>query len=94
MAMTYNEIVNIVSRGESSLVFLAKNFGGKNLIGTFLKNDKGELTKVHGKSANLAKSVLLTKDGVVRSYGVATATIKNKSKKVFMTEFTAFYLFV
>lgn len=89
--MNYNDIVVKVANHSASLVFLSKEFGGKNPVGTYLKSaTDGKLTKVHGKSAKMARTALLNMEGMARSHGNAVATIGNKSKNVFMSEYFKF----
>jgi hypothetical protein len=88
--MNANEILNAVLTNKKSLVRLTKDFGSNNVIGYFVKDEAGQLLKVHGKSAKTASRVLHSADGVVRSYGKAKVTTGSKSMTVFMTEFFKF----
>ena len=89
--MNYNEIVVQVANYSASLVFLSKEFGGKNPVGTYLKSSSdGKLTKVHGKSAKMARAELIRMEGMARSHGNAVATIGNKEIPVFMSEYYNF----
>ena len=89
--MNYNKIVVQVANYSASLVFLSKEFGGKNPVGTYLKSSSdGKLTKVHGKSAKMARSVLLRMEGIARSHGNAVATLGSKQVNVFMSEYYNF----
>lgn len=89
--MNYNEIVIRVLNHSASLVFLSKELGGKSLIGTYVKSTSdGTLTKVHGKSAKMARSILFSMEGMARTHGKAVATIGNKSTNVFMSEYFNF----
>lgn len=88
--MNATEIVNEVAKNNKSLVRLSDAFFSNNVIGYFVKDVDGNLTKVHGKSAKAASNCLYKMDGVVRSYGKAKMTIANKTMTVFMTEFHRF----
>jgi hypothetical protein len=89
--MNYNEIIIQVANYSASLVFLSREFGGKTTIGTYLKStSNGQLTKVHGKSAKMARKELLNMEGMARSHGTAVATIGGKQKTVFMSEYFNF----
>lgn len=88
--MNATEIVNEVVKNNKSLVRLSDAFVGNNVIGYFVKDADGNLTKVHGNSAKVASRCLYKMDCVVRSYGKAKMTRANKTMAVFMTEFHKF----
>lgn len=87
--MNYQDILIAVLSENKSLVFLANSFGSSS-FGAYIKSSNGDLKKVHGKSASKARELLISAEGVVRSYGRGKMSSGSKQKSVYMTEFSKF----
>lgn len=85
--MNATQIVNEVLTNKKSLAFVARKFGDNKYIGIYVKNTDGTLTKVHGKSARIARAELVKKEGIVHSYGKANLTTGGKNLPTFMVEY-------
>lgn len=85
--MNANEIISAVLESKKSLVFVTRGFSDPTKLGIFVKDDEGNLTKVHGKSANVARKMLISKEGIVRSYGKGYLTVGKKTKSAYLSEF-------
>jgi hypothetical protein len=86
--MNATQIANEVLNNKKSLIYIARKFGGNKYLGIYVKDTDGTLTKVHGKSANLARKELVFMPGVVRSYGKAHLVTGEKKLPTFMVEYS------